>query len=116
MFNAWDYYREALKMKIINSDQQNDELFRNMILILLVSDLRDQSGRVASNIIASISYQQQIPEENRARSLQTQYQALYLWKMIDTLQTQYPRTAKYNYLYHQVKINFSIKESDWYLA
>ncbi len=106
MFNAWDYYREALKMKIINSNQQDDELFRNMILILLVSDLRDQSGRVASNIIASISYQQQIPEENRARSLQTQYQALYLWKMIDTLQTQYPRTAEYNYLYHQVKIQF----------
>lgn len=106
MFLAWDSCREALKRLLISSSQEDDGLFRNMTLILLVSDLRDQSGRVVSNIIAPVSFSIQIPDDNRARSLQTQHQAIYLWKLIDTLQPDHARTQEYLHLYQQVKTQF----------
>ncbi|MAK29179.1 GGDEF domain-containing protein [Acinetobacter sp.] len=106
MFSAWDSCREALKKLLISSSQEDDGLSRNMTLILLVSDLRDQSGRVVSNIIAPVSFSIQIPDDNRARSLQTQHQAIYLWKLIDTLQPDHTRTPEYLHLYQQVKTQF----------
>lgn len=106
MFSAWDSCREALKKLLISSSQEDDGLSRNMTLILLVSDLRDQSGRVVSNIIAPVSFSIQIPDDNRARSLQTQHQAIYLWKLIDTLQPDHARTPEYLHLYQQVKTQF----------
>ncbi len=38
-------------------------------VIFVLSDLRDQAGRVASNIIAAVTFGEKIPEENLANSL-----------------------------------------------
>ena len=106
MFAAWDNYREILRAFVVQRNSVDSQLSDYVTMILLLSDLRDQAGRVASNIIASVSFHEAIPDNNRARSLQTQYQALYLWNLIDTLQPQYAKTPEYEKLHEQVKHEF----------
>ncbi|MCU4483201.1 GGDEF domain-containing protein [Acinetobacter ursingii] len=106
MFAAWDSYREILRAFVVQRNSVDSQLSDYITMILLLSDLRDQAGRVASNIIASVSFNETIPDNNRARSLQTQYQALYLWNLIDTLQPQYAKTPEYEKLHEQVKHEF----------
>ncbi|MBJ9983989.1 GGDEF domain-containing protein [Acinetobacter sp. S40] len=106
MFAAWDSYREILRAFVIQRNSVDNQLSDYITMILLLSDLRDQAGRVASNIIAPVSFSEQIPDMNRARSLQTQYQALYLWNLIDTLQPQYAKTPEYEKLHDQLKHEF----------
>ena len=106
MFAAWDSYREILRAFVVQRNSVDSQLSDYITMILLLSDLRDQAGRVASNVIASVSFHEAIPDNNRARSLQTQYQALYLWNLIDTLQPQYAKTPEYEKLHEQVKHEF----------
>ncbi len=106
MFAAWDSYREILRAFVVQRNSVDSQLSDYVTMILLLSDLRDQAGRVASNVIASVSFHEAIPDNNRARSLQTQYQALYLWNLIDTLQPQYAKTPEYEKLHEQVKHEF----------
>ncbi|WP_151979901.1 GGDEF domain-containing protein [Acinetobacter guerrae] len=106
MFAAWDSYREILRAFVVQRNSVDSQLSDYITMILLLSDLRDQAGRVASNIIASVSFNETIPDMNRARSLQTQYQALYLWNLIDTLQPQYAKTPEYEKLHQQLKYEF----------
>ncbi|RKG34150.1 GGDEF domain-containing protein [Acinetobacter guerrae] len=106
MFAAWDSYREILRAFVVQRNSVDSQLSDYITMILLLSDLRDQAGRVASNIIASVSFNETIPDMNRARSLQTQYQALYLWNLIDTLQPQYAKTSEYEKLHQQLKYEF----------
>ena len=106
MFAAWDSYREILRAFVVQRNSVDSQLSDYVTMILLLSDLRDQAGRVASNVIASVSFREAIPDNNRARSLQTQYQALYLWNLIDTLQPQYAKTPEYEKLHEQVKHEF----------
>lgn len=106
MFAAWDSYREILRAFVVQRNSVDSQLSDYVTMILLLSDLRDQAGRVASNVIASVSFREAIPDNNRARSLQTQYQALYLWNLIYTLQPQYAKTPEYEKLHEQVKHEF----------
>ena len=106
MYAAWDSYREILRAFVVQRNSVDSQLSDYVTMILLLSDLRDQAGRVASNVIASVSFREAIPDNNRARSLQTQYQALYLWNLIDTLQPQYAKTPEYEKLHEQVKHEF----------
>lgn len=75
-------------------------------IVLILADLRDQSGRVASNIMAPLSFSEPLPEYNKARSLQTQEQVKYLWRLMDTMQIESLKTPEYLYLYGQVKTQF----------
>lgn len=68
--------------------------------------MRDQAGRTASNVIAPVTFKETIPNDNRARSLQTQQQARYLWALVDTLQSEQAKTPEYHRLYSRVKTEF----------
>src|SRR5699024_7029232 len=63
-------------------------------------------GRIASNIIASITFSEKISADNLARSLQTQHQAYYLWDLVNTLQPEQAKTPEYLALHQQVKAQF----------
>lgn len=106
MFVAWDSTRFILQSIVVQSIGKKTDIFNNYMLILLLADLRDQAGRVASNIMAAVTFQERIPDENIARSLQTQHQAYYLWEMINTLQPEQFKTKEYLNLHQKVKDEF----------
>ena len=106
MFNAWDSTRLTLEEIVSHAVGKQSSISDNYTLVLLLADLRDQAGRVASNIMAAVTYDQQIPDENVAHSLQTQYQANYLWGLINTLQPRVQKTEEYYSLHKQVQTKF----------
>lgn len=72
MFRAWDSCRAMLQQLINHSKKNNSDVTDYASIVLILADLRDQSGRVASNIMAPLSFSEPLPEYNKARSLQTQ--------------------------------------------
>ena len=96
----------ARKQLINHSKKNNSDVTDYASIVLILADLRDQSGRVASNIMAPLSFSEPLPEYNKARSLQTQEQVKYLWRLMDTMQIESLKTPEYLYLYGQVKTQF----------
>ncbi len=106
MFVAWDATHVVLKDVVYHSVGRTSSISDNYTLVLLLADLRDQAGRVASTIMAAVSYQQPIAENNISRSLQNQYQVHYLWDLINTLQPAEQRTEEYLDLHKKVQAEF----------
>lgn len=106
MFMAWDSCQKILKNVLLHTVAKDTSVSDSYTLILILADLRDQAGRIASNIIASVTFAEKIPEDNLARSLQTQHQAHYLWGLINTIQPEQAKTPEYLALHHQVKTQF----------
>lgn len=106
MFMAWDESYIVLQNVIGYSHAKNSETAHYYTLILLLADLRDQAGRSASNIIASVAFNEAIPEDDFARSLQTQHQSKYLWGVIATVQPADSKTDQFVRLHQTVKTEF----------
>ena len=106
MFTAWDSCHDILKNVLVQSEAESTAVSEYYTLILILADLRDQAGRIASNIIASITFAEKISADNLARSLQTQHQAYYLWDLVNTLQPEQAKTPEYLALHQQVKAQF----------
>ena len=106
MFMAWDSCQKILKNVLLHTVAKDTSVSDSYTLILILADLRDQAGRIASNIIASVTFAEKIPEDNLARSLQTQHQAHYLWGLINTIQPEQAKTPEYLALHQQVKTQF----------
>ncbi|MBN6493784.1 GGDEF domain-containing protein [Acinetobacter pittii] len=106
MFGAWDHCRGILQKLMLQLKSKDSRISNYFTLIIVLTDMRDQAGRMASNIIAPVSFNEEIPSNNRARSLQTQHQAKYLWILVDTLQPEQAKTPEYRRLYSRVKTEF----------
>ncbi|WP_333975936.1 GGDEF domain-containing protein [Acinetobacter colistiniresistens] len=106
MFRVWDESREFLTWLLVRSNSKNSSMSNYFTSILILTDMRDQAGRIASNIMAPVTFDEKIPDENRARALQTQHQAVYLWELIDTIQPEQSKTPEYVSLYRRVKTEF----------
>lgn len=106
MFAVWDVNRDFLKLLMTQSASKDSDMSNYFTSILILTDMRDQAGRIASNIIAPITFSEPISDENRARSLQTQHQAEYLWSLVDTLQPERTKTPEYIHLHERVKTEF----------
>ncbi len=106
MFGVWDNCREILQKLMLQLKSKDSRISNYFTLIIVLTDMRDQAGRMASNIIAPLSFNEEIPSNNRARSLQTQHQARYLWILVDTLQPEQAKTPEYRRLYSRVKSEF----------
>lgn len=106
MFYAWDSCRVILQQLIIDSKRKNSGVTDYASIVLILADLRDQAGRVASNIMAPLSFAEPIPEYNKIRSLQTQEHVKYLWRLMDIIQPEHLKTPKYLELHDQVKRRF----------
>ncbi|WP_180113649.1 diguanylate cyclase [Acinetobacter sp. YH12063] len=106
MFQAWDQSYIAMQKLVNHSHGKDTRVSNYYTLILLLAELRDQAGRVASNIMAAVSFQQEIPEQNLARSLQTQRQTRYLWELINVVQSEHDKTPEFKQLHHAVRTEF----------
>lgn len=106
MYHAWDSTYLALKHLVKDSKARESTLSDYYTLILILADLRDQAGRVASNVMPAVTYNQAIPKEKLGRTLQTQRQTVYLWEMIDTIQPEIRKTNEFTHLYNQVDKQF----------
>ncbi len=106
MFLAWDKTRELLTGMVQYSIGKESSTAANYTFIILLADLRDQAGRVASNIIAALSFNEKIPPKNYAQSLQTQYQVQYLWHLLHTLQLEQAKNSEYKRLSTDVEEKF----------
>ncbi|ESK55425.1 hypothetical protein F990_01886 [Acinetobacter tjernbergiae DSM 14971 = CIP 107465] len=106
MFAVWDKNRDFLKLLMTQVKSKDSKMSNYFISILVLTDMRDQAGRIASNIMAPITFDETIADENRARSLQTQHQAQYLWSLVDTIQPEQTKTVEYIRLHERVKTEF----------
>ena len=106
MFAAWDSSQHVLKHVMLDSVAKDSSVSTYYSVIFVLSDLRDQAGRVASNIIAAVTFAEKIPETNLASSLQTQRQAYYLWDLIHTILPEAHKIPEYNILHNQLKKEF----------
>jgi diguanylate cyclase (GGDEF)-like protein len=106
MFKAWDSCKAIIENVLVHSKAKGTSVSDYYTLILILADLRDQAGRTASNIMAAVTFNEKIPEDNLARSLQTQHQAHYLWALVNTIQPAQDKTPEYLALHQQVKAQF----------
>ena len=106
MFGAWNSCRNIFQQLIAQAKKKNTSVNDFASIVLLLADLRDQAGRVASTIMAPLSAQQKIPEENRLSSLLAQEQAKYLWRLMDSMQPEQLKTAQYIELHENVEVKF----------
>ena len=90
----------------MTSDSSSTHLKNYISQILFLSDLRDQAGRVASSVMAHVTFDTPLPTENITRSLQTQHQVRYLWSLIDTLQPAQDKTEEFIRLHRRVETEF----------
>ena len=106
MFKAWDSCKAIIENVLVHSEAKGTSVSDYYTLILILADLRDQAGRTASNIMAAVTFNEKIPEDNLARSLQTQHQAHYLWALVNIIQPEQDKTPEYLALHQQVKAQF----------
>ena len=60
MFAVWDVYRDFLKLLMTQSASKDSDMSNYFTSILILTDMRDQAGRIASNIIAPITFSEPI--------------------------------------------------------
>lgn len=106
MFMAWDKSHEVLQHVVSRSQGKDTALSNYYTLILLLADLRDQAGRTASNIMAAVTFNEPVPEENLARFMQTQRQTQYLWQLVNVVQPEHDKTPQFQALHRRVKSEF----------
>lgn len=106
MFSVWQECRDILKGVVVAYQPSSSKIDNFASQILLLSDLRDQAGRVVSNVTAHVTFGTAIPEENLTRTLQTVYQVRYLWDVIDTIQPKEDRTPEFIKLHADIEKQF----------
>ena len=106
MFTAWDVADDVLKDVVYNSVGRKSAISESYTLVLLLTDMRDQAGRIASSIMPAVIFNEAISEENIGLSFQNQHQVRYLWKLINTLQTAEQRTPEYSDIHKRVQTEF----------
>lgn len=95
MFSAWDSCFVFIKQFVNYSKGEDSQISNYYTLILILAEMRDQAGRIASHMIAPVTFKQPIPDENRERSIQSQKQTRYLWDLLNTLQPEKEKTSEF---------------------
>lgn len=106
MFLAWDHGYDLLKNFVMLSQRSESILSEYYTLVLILAELRDQAGRVASTVIADVTFSTPLSSENIAHSLQAQRQVLYLWDLVNIIQPEQDKTPEFDYVYQKVKSEF----------
>lgn len=106
MYGAWDKSCDILKKMVTQSVSKDSKVADSYTLILILADLRDQAGRLASNVMAHVTFGQPLPSDNIARALQTEKQVKYLWDLIYTIQPEQDKTEAFNQGHQLVKQQF----------
>lgn len=106
MFAAWESTRHVMSDFLISTKIPSTHLSPFASQILLLTDLRDQAGRVASNVMAHVAFKTHLPDSNITRALQTKYQVNYLWGLVDTLQPSQYKTPQFVELHQKIEKEF----------
>ena len=106
MYDIWDDFHRAVQQAIMLSEGKDSNISNYYMLILLLSEFRDQAGRVASNVMAPVTFSESMSETNIARSLQNQHQVRYLWSLVAVLLSEEEKTPNFLYLHQEVKTRF----------
>ncbi|NHB56832.1 GGDEF domain-containing protein [Acinetobacter sp. 194] len=106
MFDAWDATYNVLKKMVMLSENKDSAVSDYYTLILILSDLRDQAGRVASNVMADVTFAVPMSNESVARALQSQKQVIYLWDLVNTIQPETDKTSEFIERHKKVKTEF----------
>lgn len=106
MFSAWDSCFVFTKQFVNYSKGEDSQISNYYTLILILAEMRDQAGRIASHMIAPVTFKQSIPDDNRERSIQSQKQTRYLWDLLNTLQPAKEKTPEFIQLHQQVESQF----------
>ena len=106
MFKAWDSSYVALKKMVGHTESKDTGIADYYTLILILADLRDQAGRLASNVMAHVTFKHPLPSENIARALQTEKQVKYLWDLVQTIQPEKDKTPQFLTMHQDVKTQF----------
>ena len=95
MFNVWNSNYTVLKQYYYQTNHYSQNISDSFTLIFILADLRDQSGRIASNIIAPVTFNEPIPEINKERASNNRQSILYLWNIIQAINAQKRLPAEY---------------------
>jgi diguanylate cyclase (GGDEF)-like protein len=106
MFSAWDSCFVIVKQFVNHSKGDNSQISNYFTLILILADMRDQAGRVASQMIAPVTFMQAMPDNNRDRSIQSQEKTRYLWDLLNTLQPEKEKTTEFIQRHQRVETQF----------
>lgn len=106
MYKVWDDFHTSIQQAIMLSEGKDSNISNYYTLILLLSEFRDQAGRVASNVMAPVTFSEPMTETSIARSLQNQHQVRYLWSLVAVLLSEKEKTPEFLYLHQEVKNRF----------
>lgn len=85
MFEVWNSNYTVLKQYYYQTNHYSQNISDGFTLVFLLADLRDQSGRIVSNIIAPITFNEPIPDINKERALNNRQNILYLWNILQSI-------------------------------
>lgn len=103
MFDAWDASNVVLKEFLYRYHGQNQQVADVYTLTLLLTELRDQAGRLGSNIIPSLAFGEQLPEVHMERVNRNQKNIKLLWQMVDEVESTYTQDNEYQQLHEKVE-------------
>ena len=106
MFYAWDDSYKILKSMVILCESRDSSITDYYTLILVVAELRDQAGRVASDVTAHVTFNERLPSINLAESFQAQKQVINMWELVDVILPQDDKTDEFVFLYQKVKSEY----------
>lgn len=106
MFYAWDDSYKILKSIVMQCESRDSSVTNYYTLILVVAELRDQAGRVASDIFAGVTFGEKISNINLAESLQSQKQVVNMWELVDAILPQADKTDEFIFHYQKVKSEY----------
>lgn len=103
MFEAWDSSHILLKEFLYRYHGQNQEVADVYTLTLLLTEFRDQAGRLGSTIIPSLAFGEQLSGTAMERVHRTQKNIRLLWQMVDEVESAYNRVGEYRLLHDNVE-------------
>lgn len=103
MFDAWDASHVVFKEFLYRYQGQNQQVADVYTLTMLLTELRDQAGRLGSNIIPSLVFGEQLSEAHLERVSRNQKNIKLLWEMVDEVEAAYAKDAEYQQLHAKVE-------------
>ena len=95
MFDTWDQSHNILRQFLYRYQGYDKEAIDLFNLTLLITELRDQAGRLGSNIIVPLSFGEQFSVVNAERTLNNQRNIRFLWSMVGAIDGKFEHDQSY---------------------
>ena len=95
MFDTWGQSHNILRQFLYRYQGYDKEAIDLFNLTLLITELRDQAGRLGSNIIVPLSFGEQFSVVNAERTLNNQRNIRFLWSMVGAIDGKFEHDQSY---------------------